>query len=69
MRSGPQHEDFDPQHEDFDPYECWEKANCSYVEEVWFGSPEDDDFDEVLICGAPECIACPLLSRGELTSS
>ena len=52
---------FDPKYEHFDEYECWD-AGCEYVEEATYGNPEDEDFEEVLFCSAPEDFACPLLS-------
>lgn len=54
---------FDPKCEHFDPYECWEAADCCYVEEATYGDPNDDDFEEVLYCNAPEDFVCPLIEK------
>ena len=53
---------FDPKCEHFDAYECW-NADCDYVEEATYGDPNDEDFEEVLYCSAPEDFVCPLFKK------
>ena len=51
--------EFDPRGKDFDAYACW-NADCDEVDERCFGDPNDEDFEEVLFCGAALDYVCPL---------
>ena len=59
----PKNEYYDPKHDDFDPFECWDKVDCKYVDEMTYEDENGEIVYDGMYCTAPYEFECPLFAQ------
>lgn len=59
----PKNKEYDPKCGDFDPFECWDKANCEYVDEMTYEDENGEIVYDGMYCDAPNSFECPLFAQ------